>query len=66
MSPLGTLVVAFIYGALLNGSSSMQIALKIPVSIVQVIMALAILASIGMNGLQKLLSAKNPTLQRRC
>lgn len=66
LSPLGTLIVAFIYGALLNGSSSMQIALKIPVSIVQVIMALAILASIGMNGLQKTLSARNPKTQKRC
>lgn len=52
LNPWGTLIVAFIYGAMLNGASSMQIALKVPVTIVQVIMALAILALIGMNGLQ--------------
>lgn len=65
LSPFGTLIVAFFYGALLNGSSSMQIALKIPVSIVQVIMGLAILASIGMNGLQKLMSEKNKNIKKR-
>ncbi len=66
LSPLGTMIVAFFYGALLSGSSSMQISLKIPVSIVQVIMALAILASIGMNGLQKLLADRKKQLKRSC
>jgi len=64
LTPLGTLIVAFFYGALLNGSSSMQIALKIPVAIVQVIMALAILASIGMNGFQRILGERRKKMRR--
>jgi len=64
LSPLGTLLVAFFYGALLRGASSMQVAMGIPVSIVQVIMALAILASIGMNGLQKYLGEKHKRVSK--
>jgi general nucleoside transport system permease protein len=66
LNPAGTLIVAFVYGALLNGASSMQIALKVPVSIVQVIMALAILASIGMNGLQHIVLERGRKLPRGC
>jgi general nucleoside transport system permease protein len=66
LNPLGTLIVAFFYGALLNGASSMQIAMKIPVSIVQVIMALAILASIGMNGFQHIVRERRKKMRREC
>lgn len=66
LSPFGTILVAFFYGALLNGASSMQVALGVPVSIVQVIMALAILASIGMNGLQKYVAESRKHTKKRC
>lgn len=56
LHPIGTLIAAFFYGAIINGSSSMQITMGVPVSIVKVIMALAILGSIGMNGVRKILS----------
>lgn len=52
LNSFGTLLAAFFYGALINGASSMQISLGVPVSIVKVIMALAIICSIGMNGLR--------------
>ncbi|ATW25848.1 ABC transporter permease [Candidatus Formimonas warabiya] len=60
LHPVGTLIAAFFYGALLNGASSMQIALGIPVSIVKVMMALAILSSIGMVGLRKIFEKRRP------
>lgn len=55
LNPIGTLIAAFFYGVLLNGASAMQISLGVPVSLVNVIMALAILSSIGMNGIRNLL-----------
>jgi simple sugar transport system permease protein len=56
LHPIGTLIAAFLYGAIIAGSSSMQITMGVPVSIVKIIMALAILGSIGMNGVRKILS----------
>lgn len=64
LHPLGTLIAAFFYGVLINGASSMQIALGIPVSIVKVMMALAILGSIGMVALRKMWEKGRP--KKRC
>ncbi|MEI7884408.1 MAG: ABC transporter permease [Clostridia bacterium] len=58
LNPFGTLVAAFFFAALINGASSMQIALGVPVAIVKVIMALAILGSLGMHGLQKTVESR--------
>lgn len=63
LNPFGSLLAAFFYGALINGASSMQISLGVPVSIVKVIMALAILCSIGMNGLRHLLKTSGKIMQ---
>jgi simple sugar transport system permease protein len=47
LHPLGTLVAALFFGALRNGANSMQIAVGVPVSIVYVIQALAVLSIIA-------------------
>ncbi|WP_227765319.1 ABC transporter permease [Zhaonella formicivorans] len=47
LHPVGTLLAAFFFGALRNGANSMQIALGVPVSIVYMIQALAVLGVAG-------------------
>jgi simple sugar transport system permease protein len=53
LHPYGTLAAAFIYGVLLNGASSMQVSMGVPVPVVHIIVALSILSVIGVNGLRK-------------
>lgn len=53
LTPYGTLVAAFVYGVLLNGASSMQVSMGVPVPVVHIIVALSILSAIGVNGLRK-------------
>lgn len=56
LDPFGTLFAAFIYGILLNGASSMQVSMGIPVPVVHIIVGLAILSAIGLNGLKQVIT----------
>ncbi|MGI9953062.1 ABC transporter permease [Moorellaceae bacterium AZ2] len=47
LHPFGTLLTALFFGALRNGANSMQISVGVPVAIVYIIQALAVLSIIG-------------------
>ncbi|MBE3593031.1 MAG: ABC transporter permease [Thermoanaerobacter sp.] len=59
LNPLGVLAAAFFLGALRNGAYSMQIATGIPISIIYVVQALAILSIISASALYKKFLAEN-------
>jgi simple sugar transport system permease protein len=58
LNPLGVLVTAFFFGALKSGGNAMQIAMGIPVSVVSVVVAIAILSIIAFNQIRALLLRK--------
>jgi simple sugar transport system permease protein len=55
LNPLGVLVMAFFFGALKSGGNAMQIAMGIPVSVVSVVVAVAILSTIAINQMKALI-----------
>jgi simple sugar transport system permease protein len=54
LNPLGVLVTALFFGALKSGGHAMQIAMGIPVSVVSVVVAVAILSIIAINQIRAL------------
>ena len=58
LNPYGTLITALFFAALLNGATAIKVSMGVPVSIANVIMALTIICSLAMNGLQRLLHSK--------
>ncbi|MGI9861466.1 ABC transporter permease [Moorella naiadis] len=54
LHPFGTLLAALFFGALRNGANSMQIAVGVPVAIVYIIQALAVLSIIGVTAARKI------------
>jgi simple sugar transport system permease protein len=58
LNPLGVLVTAFFFGALKSGGNAMQIAMGIPVSVVSVVVAVAILSTIAINQIKALFLKK--------
>ncbi|QGP92278.1 Branched-chain amino acid transport system / permease component [Neomoorella glycerini] len=53
LHPFGTLLAALFFGALRNGANSMQISAGVPVAIVYIIQALAVLSIIGATAARK-------------
>lgn len=53
LHPFGTLLAALFFGALRNGANSMQISVGVPVSIVYIIQALAVMSIIGATAARK-------------
>jgi simple sugar transport system permease protein len=54
LNPFGVLVTALFFGALKSGGNAMQIAMGIPVSVVSVVVAVAILSIIAINQIRTL------------
>ncbi len=54
LHPIGVLATAFLFGALKNGGNAMQIAMGIPVSVVSIVNAIAILSIIAISQIRVL------------
>lgn len=54
LNPIGVLFTAFFFGALKSGGNAMQISVGIPVSVVSIINAIAILSIIGISQIRSL------------
>lgn len=64
LHPAGTLLAAFFFGALFNGATTMQASTGIPVSIVGMVQALAILGVIGITGIKQVFLANKFSSKR--
>lgn len=58
LHPAGVLAMALLFGALKNGAQSMQIAVNVPVAIVYMVQAIAILSIIALTAIKEKLSKR--------
>jgi len=58
LHPAGVLAMALLFGALKNGAQSMQIAVNVPVAIVYMVQAIAIISIIALTSVKEMLSKR--------